>query len=113
MIYCEICGKVSYIRKVKIDGAYLYTCNRCIRKRNNKKAVLKFKIRHVRDDYNKTIRMARVKLGITQDELAEKVGVNSTLIELLELGKYKPDESFAQKLESLLNIRLVKEELYA
>ena len=113
MRYCEICGKVSYLRKVKIDGAYLYACNRCIRKRNNKKNALKFKIRHVRDDYDKVIKMARVKLGITQDELAEKMEVNSTLIQLLELGKYKPDESFAKKLESLLNIKLVEEELYA
>ncbi|RMF30229.1 MAG: helix-turn-helix domain-containing protein [Candidatus Nitrosothermus koennekii] len=112
MRYCEICGKVSYLRKVKVDGAYLYACNRCIKKRD-KKDRLKFKIRHVRDDYSEIIKMARVKLGLSQDELADKIGVNPTLIQLLELGKCKPDEAFAKKLESLLNIRLVKEEIYA
>lgn len=113
MRYCEICGKVSYIRKVKIDRAYLYACNKCIKKRNNKKNALKFKIRHVRDDYYQMVKMARVKLGMSQDELADKIGVNSILITLLEEGKCKPDESFVKKLESLLNIKLVKEELYA
>lgn len=112
MRYCEICGKVSHLRRVSVDGALLHACNKCI-KQSNKKNVLKFKIRHVRDDYYKAIKMARIKLGVSQDELAKRLGVNSTLIELLELGKCKPDESFAKKLEPLLDIKLIKEELYA
>ena len=111
MGYCEVCGKYGYLRRVMIDGAYLYACNRCIK--NSKRKIIRFKIRYIREDYNKIVRMARLELGISIDELADRLNVTPLLIDLLEAKKCKPDETLAKRLEEVLNIRLFEEEVYA
>jgi putative transcriptional regulator len=39
---------------------------------------------------NKRIKIARIAMGLTQSDLAERVGVTRQTIGLIEVGKYNP-----------------------
>jgi putative transcriptional regulator len=50
------------------------------------------------------IKKFRIKLGITQEELAEKVGVRRETIVFLEQGKYNPSLKLALNIAKELKI---------
>lgn len=49
------------------------------------------------------VKELRTKLGLTQEQLAERVGVSSRTIISLEKGKYKPSILLAYKLSLIFN----------
>ncbi len=49
---------------------------------------------------------ARIEKGLTQKELAEKVGTKQSAIARLESGKANPSIGFLQKIAKALNFRL-------
>jgi len=49
---------------------------------------------------------ARVKKGLTQEELAKKVGTKQSAIARLESGRANPSVSFLEKLASALGTKL-------
>ena len=49
------------------------------------------------------VREFRINLGLTQEQLAEKVGVSSRTIISLEKGIYKPSIMLAYKLSLIFN----------
>lgn len=49
------------------------------------------------------VKELRTKLGLTQEKLAEMVGVSSRTIISLEKGKYKPSILLAYKLSLIFN----------
>ena len=59
-------------------------------------------------DFNELIKSARTKIGISQDEMADRIKEKRTLIAAIERGSIKPDIKTARKLESLLNINIVE-----
>lgn len=59
-------------------------------------------------DYNIIIRETREKMGISQDELADKLKEKRTLIYSIERGKIKPDIKLAKKLETFLKIKIIE-----
>ena len=48
----------------------------------------------------------RIKKGLTQRELAQKIGTKQSAISRLESGAYNPTFSFLQKLADALGVRL-------
>ncbi len=58
-------------------------------------------------DYNRLVKEARERLGLTQEELAAKVGVKASVISKVESGKLRPDVPTAKRLESVLKIRIL------
>jgi ribosome-binding protein aMBF1 (putative translation factor) len=48
------------------------------------------------------IRSLRTKAGMSQKALADKIGVFQNTVSMLELGKQKPNENMAKKLEKAL-----------
>ena len=48
----------------------------------------------------------RIKQGLTQKELAEKIGTKQSAISRLEAGNYNPSISFLRKLAKALNTEL-------
>ncbi|MDA4130387.1 MAG: multiprotein bridging factor aMBF1 [Thaumarchaeota archaeon] len=60
----------------------------------------------LRGDYNKVIRAAREKLGMTQEELGMKINEKPSGISHLENGSMKPSDALARKLEHFLKIQL-------
>lgn len=49
------------------------------------------------------VKELRIKLGMTQEDLADKAGVSSRTIISLEKGKYKPSILLAYKLSLIFN----------
>jgi putative transcriptional regulator len=55
------------------------------------------------------ITFLRKKLGITQEELAEVVGITRQTVISLEQGKYNPSLELANKITKALGKRLIEE----
>jgi putative transcription factor len=57
-------------------------------------------------DFAGLIRDARMKMGLTHEQLGMKMNEKAQLLRMLETGGLKPDEMFAKKLERYLGIKL-------
>lgn len=58
------------------------------------------------DDYDSRIRGGRESHGLTQGELASRIGEKLSLVKKLESGDKIPEDSVAEKLERTLDIEL-------
>lgn len=122
---CEICGNsiVGRIFLIQIEGAVFRVCSSCSKlgspvreKKDVKQAIqkpkpsdqiLKEPSLELRSDYNKSIKQAREKLGLSQEQLGHKINEKPSVIKLLESGKLKPDDLLARKIEHALKIKLL------
>jgi putative transcriptional regulator len=52
-------------------------------------------------EYENRLRIARVEMGLTQEQLAELAGVTRQTIGLIEAGKYNPTLKLCLKLADL------------
>ena len=57
-------------------------------------------------NFARLIREARMKMGLTHEQLGMKMNEKAQLLKKFETGSLKPDEIFARKLERYLGIRL-------
>ncbi|NLY21582.1 MAG: helix-turn-helix transcriptional regulator [Tissierellia bacterium] len=57
-------------------------------------------------EYISNIREYRIKANLTQEELAEKVGVRRETIGRLENGKYNPSLKLAHDIAKTLNAKI-------
>jgi transcriptional regulator with XRE-family HTH domain len=55
-------------------------------------------------DYGKALRIARAMAGLQQKEVADRAGINSSHISLIEMGKRKPSVRALDKLCKALGI---------
>ncbi|MGC9116224.1 MAG: helix-turn-helix domain-containing protein, partial [Conexivisphaera sp.] len=58
-------------------------------------------------DYNRLVKEARERMGLTQEELAAKVGVKASVISKIESGRLRPDVATSRRLEGVLRIRIL------
>src|ERR687888_1839273 len=126
--FCELCGrKVTNGKKaVLIDGTVFNVCNLCSKRgkpyvpsaapkmktTTNKPTLKKGTMIKMTDDtilspeFAKLIREARMKKGLTHEQLGIQMNEKSTLLRKFETGSLKPDEMLAKKLERFLGIKL-------
>ena len=131
---CEMCGKdVPYLRKVLIEGAVLNVCKDCAKagkplsekdamKYDTKSTVqerLEVREKRMRErdvleeeevldpDFADKVRSARMKLGMSQDDLARKINEKHSVVAKIEHGDLVPDENVRKKLEKALGIKLM------
>ena len=57
-------------------------------------------------NFARIIREARVKKGLTHEQLGARMNEKATLLKKIETGTLKPDEILARKLEIFLGIKL-------
>jgi putative transcription factor len=119
MSYCELCGKEitgkSFV--IEIDSVVMKVCWPCSKhgkpyepqKLKRKPEEFRFRLPTVRSDYSKVIKEARKKLDLSEEELGSKIEEDSSVVKLLEQGKFKPDPTMARKIENSLGIKLVVE----
>ena len=123
MSYCELCGSAitGEVIPIVVESVVMKVCRPCskhgkpyVKQREKRPAGERFSLTltSVKEDYSKLISEARERMGLTQDELARKIEEDGTVIKLLEQRKFKPDQAMAKKLEELLKISLVEEELH-
>lgn len=60
------------------------------------------------ENYGEIIRNARIKMGISQEELAKQISEKLTIIKKIEQGSFKPPIELARKLEKFLKIKIIE-----
>jgi putative transcription factor len=125
MSYCELCGRQTAEKKsVIVDGTVFKVCQACSKhgkpyapaqaaakkaKRPVAKAPQKISMADetmISPDFATLIREARMKMGLTHEQLGMKMNEKAQLLRKFETGTLKPDELFAKKLERFLGIKL-------
>ncbi len=124
MSFCELCGRQSADRKkVLVDGTIFNVCIACSKHgkpyvpaqvpARKKPAPSRQKDRitmadrtMIAPDFAGLIREARMKMGLTHEQLGMKMNEKAQLLKKFESGALKPDELLAKKLERFLGIRL-------
>ena|SRR5262245_11037797 len=124
MSYCELCGRQSIENKmVIVDGTVFKVCMACskhgkpyvpaqVAGKKKKQIPKQKKTIGLSDstiltpDFATLIREARMKIGLTHEQLGMKMNEKAQILRKFETGAIKPDEVFAKKLERYLGIRL-------
>ena len=125
MSYCELCGRTTTEKKmVIVDGTVFNVCVACskhgkpyapgqaLAKRKKMAAAKPQKRIGLADetmlapDFAGRIREARMKIGLTHEQLGMKMNEKAQQLKKFETGTLKPDELLAKKLERFLGIKL-------
>jgi putative transcription factor len=127
-LFCELCGRqvIEGKKTVLIDGTIFNVCISCSKRGKpsvsagtpKRKTTLlpiskktNTKIQMIDDtilspEFAKIIREARMKKGLTHEQLGTRMNEKSTLLRKFETGALKPNEILAKKLERFLGIKL-------
>jgi putative transcription factor len=124
---CEMCGKSveSYFR-VKTEGTILNVCGKCrgfgeliqavtpapekkIEKIAKPKPAEPEIIEDLVEGYAEKIKNKRERLGLKQEELAQKINEKESIIHKIESGHFTPPIELAKKLERFLGIKIIEE----
>jgi putative transcription factor len=130
--FCELCGRpvIGGKRAVMIDSTVFNVCMACSRRGkpyvpastgkkktaniiSYSKGTKSTKIQLTDDtilnpEFAKLIREARIKRGLSHEQLGAQMNERVILLRKFETGALKPDEMFAKKLERFLGIKLYK-----
>jgi putative transcription factor len=134
--FCELCGQevIDEKKAVLIDGIVFNVCRGCSKRgkpytapipiskskttssymtgprtTSNTKAMRKIEMTDntiLNPEFAKLIREARMKKGLTHEQLGAQMNEKANLLRKLETGALKPDELFAKKLQRFLGIQL-------
>src|SRR5690606_36108425 len=128
MSYCELCGRSTTEKKmIVVDRTVFNVCVACSKhgkpyvpaqaatakkrkpvsaERQKKKKIGFADETILAPDFANRIREARMKMGLTQEQLAMKMNEKVQPLKKIESGALKPDELLAKKLERHLGIKL-------
>lgn len=116
--------------KALVEGTELTVCDKCARlgkgaklipqlsprqEQKQQKEVLRLRkkekeiIETIAHDYSQKIRKARMRLEMTQEEFAKKLGIKESVLQKIENSEFEPPIDMAEKLEKLLHIKLIEE----
>ena len=125
--HCEVCGRPVHGRivAVEIDGAVFKVCGGCsklgrpakVSEQRVEPAAPTFSVKssymlkepevELRRDFHMVVRVAREKMGLSQEQLGRKINEKLSVIKLIEGGKLKPDNMLARKIEHFLRVELL------
>ncbi len=125
---CEICSNSirGQAEIVEVDGAVFRVCMICSKLGKSVKKPIEIQFKRqilpkigptykkyeesdveLRRDFNKEIRNAREKKGLSQEELGQRISEKLSVIKHLESGTLKPNDILSRKIEHFLNITLL------
>jgi len=129
MPFCELCGRQTTEKKmITVDGTVFNVCIACskhgksytpggqtmakkkktaaIAARPQKKKIGFADETMLTPNFAGLIREARMKMGLTHEQLGLKMNEKAQILRKFETGALKPDELLAKKLERFLGIKL-------
>lgn len=134
---CELCGRdVNKLVPVRVEGVEMMVCSDCAkygvtpktysripklgkksipRSGGSSRRIYRPKrdvfdtIKTIVEDYGEIIREARIKKGMSIEELARKVGIKVSTLHKIESGQLEPEEKYIRRLEKELKISLYEE----
>ena len=117
---CDMCGQEGTLYNTTVEGTSMQLCNECkgygevTSKVGEEEITLRKRTRRyhesteqVKDGYAQTIKQAREKTRLTQEQLANKLAIKLSQLHKYETGTQAPDIQTAKKLEKTLSITLV------
>jgi putative transcription factor len=131
---CELCGRDCHeCRPAVVDGVRMMLCPGCMRhgqgvkedvvepsvdvqksllgriKRPKVKDVYEKMDKELVSGWNDLIKRARMKKGLSREELGFRIGERTVTIAKIENGDLRPSDKIVEKLEKELGITLVEE----
>jgi putative transcription factor len=135
MSYCELCGRqTSEKKKIIVDGTIFNVCIGCskhgkpytqgqaiskkkkatstspsaavVAARPKKKTIGFSDETMLTPNFAGLIREARMKMGLTHEQLGMRMNEKAQMLRKFETGTLKPDELLSKKLERFLGIKL-------
>ena len=127
---CELCGRDCYeCRPAVVDGVRMMLCPSCMKYGESVKSVVEApvdvqksllqrirrpKVKDVYKEMNKElvsgwndlIKRARMKRGLSREELGFRIGERTVTIAKIENGDLRPSDKIVEKLEKELRITL-------
>lgn len=123
MVRCEMCGKDSDLVNAVIEQVELKVCPGCARFGmvqesrelpqlfQNRKAEHKEPGLKINSNYASLLRQARERQGLTQEDFAKSLQERESIVAKWEQGRMQPSVEVARKLEKLLSISLIEEDI--
>ena len=139
VMLCEMCGKdVPSLRRAVIEGSAMSVCGGCVRfgvavvgaeneitgrsravdaldrraKRAQTKDIYTQMEAELVPEYAQMVRDARVRRGLTPEQLSEKLKESRTTIAQLERNELRPSDTLVKKLERELGLKLMEKPDY-
>ena len=129
---CELCGRDCHCRPGLIDGVKMMLCPDCLRhgqgiqpvntpsphgdragnqhiRKPKPKDVFKKMEKELVSNWSEVIKEARVKKGLSREELGFKIEERTVTISKIENGDLRPPDKLIEKLEKELGIVLLEE----
>ena len=130
---CELCGReVPHTRSVRVEGSVLSVCSNCEKfgegvvkaeksevaptavvqrlemrgRRAQEKDIYEDEGYDLAQGYAEKIRKKREALGLSQEQLGNKLNERKSVIQKIETGALEPDEKLLLKLEKALGMTL-------
>lgn len=113
---CELCGKESGLKKVRIEGSIFNVCNGCSSYgsvvaesgyvKPKRFVVRAEKVEDLIVDYGSVIRGNRNQKGLSQEDFAKMLKIKISVLKSIESGKGL-DVGLAKRLEKALGVELV------
>lgn len=133
---CDICGREisSQAFKVRVEGAKLLVCGSCQRlgepyeekrlptrppsqvgrsqvlrvtRKRTPELPKEMEELEVAENYADLVRQKRMKLGLSQEDLAKRVKEKLSVIQKIETGRMAPDSRLCRELEHELKVKLL------
>lgn len=118
---CEVCGaKTSSVVYALVEGVEMQVCSRCAQNygklipksiSQKKREMLVKPELVVVSDYAKRIKEGRAANNLSLIMLARHANEKDSFLERIEAGKTPPDISLAERLQKILKIKLIIEEM--
>jgi putative transcription factor len=136
---CDLCGKKGQLYEAKVEGSAMTVCDNCkehgeIIRRLPNAAELKQQAKRekqeapshttmgystpssreevlllVKSNFAAPIKQARERMGLKQEQLAQKLRIKESQLHKYETGSKKPDLETARMLERALGITLIEQ----
>ncbi len=115
---CELCGKETKLVDAMIEGSEVKACPNCasfgkvLKKPKRREAFTtqkKEKVQVIKEGFGNLIKKSREDKGLSQEELAVKIGEKESQVKKLENEYQEPSISIAKRLEKELEVKLIEE----
>jgi putative transcription factor len=119
---CDMCGTQGKLFRVLIESTEMQVCQNCskfgkilanpvtfVKKNVVQKPARPELVEIIVEGYNDIIKSKRMEMGLTQEELANKMAERESILQKVEAGQIEPPIAFARKLEKFMGIKLVEQ----
>ncbi len=120
MAVCEMCGSSGFLQKADVESVEMALCKNCQKYGTLKQRPSSRNFKHKRrfervelqlkSNFAQTIKAARDKLGMSQEEFAKHIEEKESVVAKWEHGTLKPSIGIAKTLERKLHISILQKE---